>query len=114
MNASQFDKCVQESITNIKQVLAAKAQEYAHGDRLSNFKRAAQMNQCTPEKALVGMMSKHIISVLDLVDEIESGLYRRPNLRELINEKVGDNINYLILLRALVIERIDTQAKERK
>ena len=68
------------------------------GDRLYNFKRAAEISQTTPQKALIGMFLKHLVSVFDLADgKLES-------TPAMVNEKVGDAINYLILLEAILKE----------
>ncbi|MCP4127754.1 MAG: hypothetical protein GY753_11905 [Gammaproteobacteria bacterium] len=84
---------------SIKKVLGTKAGEYAHGgDRLHNFKVAAAVNDVPPEQALWGMATKHLVSVMDLV---AGRLVARP---EMVDEKIGDMINYLILLEAILKE----------
>ena len=100
MDSNMFNEIVNNRIDKIKSVLSSKASEYASEDRLYNFKVAAQINGCTPKRALWGMASKHLVSVMDLViDRVQSSEY-------LINEKVGDMINYLILLEALLMEEL--------
>lgn len=98
----------------MRKVLASKNKEYASdSDKLHNFKRAADMLRCTPEKALIGMATKHIISILDIVDKIEHYYNTIPDVKpseintpiSMIEEKIGDAINYLILLEALLKER---------
>lgn len=98
MNSDQFEKVLEDRITAIKEVLANKAKEYSREDRLYNFKRAAEISQTTPQKALAGMLMKHFVSVMDL---IEGSL---PTTEYLVNEKIGDLINYLILLEAILKE----------
>ena len=98
MNSQDFDKIVANRIEKIKSVLSSKAKEYAKGDRLYNFKRAAEIERVTTEKALLGMWTKHIVSVLDL---IEGSLAATEYM---VNEKIGDAINYLILLEAVLTE----------
>lgn len=101
MTTQDFDKLVERRVELIKSVLKSKAGEYASlGDRLHNFNRAADMLGTTKEKALVGMWTKHIVSVLDIVD---SGSTPR---KELIDEKIGDLINYAILLEACYMDRV--------
>lgn len=102
MKNEEFDNIVDFRIDRILAILRIKAEEYARGDRLSNFKRAAAMLGSTPERALVGMMAKHWVSILDMVDDIEKDISHEPSVW---NEKIGDSVNYLILLEALVIER---------
>ena len=103
MNTESFNKVVSHRIETIQRVLAAKAEEYARGDRLSNFKRAASIQGITPEKALVGMKSKHDVALQDFINDLDTG---KIQCYERWNEKIGDVINYLILLDGLVQERI--------
>lgn len=85
-----------------EKVLGAKADEYARGDRLSNFKKAAALLECTPEAALLGFVAKHIVALTDFVKDLETGKFQSL---ERWAEKTGDIINYMILLEALVVER---------
>ena len=98
MNISEFNYVLNQRISQIREVLSHKAKEYARDDRLHNFKVAADILGCSPAHALIGMKVKHDVSVLDLV--------RYPELRtpKLIDEKIGDSINYLILLEAILLE----------
>jgi hypothetical protein len=112
-----FEKILNRRIKLTKSVLPTKNKEYASdSDKLHNFKRAGAMLGCTPEKALIGMWTKHIISILDKVDEIEYKCNSESDCFpvfeddteeyiETIEEKIGDAINYLILLEALIKER---------
>ena len=85
-----------------------KSNEYATEDRLHNFKVAAEIQNCTPITALAGMMAKHTVSVYDLIKKQENGFVVS---REMWDEKIGDSINYLILLSALVQERFDEETE---
>ena len=103
MTQIEFDEILEHRIAEIRRVLGKKAAEYVRdGDRLSNFKRAAAMLQCQPEAALMGMLSKHLVSIMDMVDDISCEI-NHP--KEMWNEKLGDAINYLVLLDALLQER---------
>ena len=110
MNSEKFNKIVQDRCDKIVSILASKAQEYAKGeteesvDRLYNFKVASRISNTSPELALKGMMMKHIVSVFDLIDEAEKG---QAPTDYLIQEKIGDAVNYMILLEALLTERLE-------
>ena len=106
MNAMQFDKVVENRIALIQKILLAKRKEYApeSGDRLHNFNRASAMLSCSREKALIGMLSKHLVSILDIVDTIDKEK-TYPSIA-IVEEKIGDAINYLILLEAMLKEDI--------
>jgi len=104
MNAMNFDAVVERRCDLIKSVLVNKAKEYASDvDRLHNFKVAAKLgrDEMTPEQALWGMLRKHIVSVIDIIEDTAKGKYPSAAMRD---EKVGDSVNYLILLEALLIE----------
>lgn len=100
MQAMQFNEVLFDQFAKMEAVLAAKADEYAGGnDRLANFKKAAALQGITPEQACHGMMTKHIVSVSDMV---QSGKEYPMAMWE---EKLGDALNYYVLLKALVVER---------
>jgi len=100
MTPQDFDKLVERRIESIRTVLKSKANEYSIlGDRLHNFNRASDMLGVTKEKALVGMWTKHVVSILDIVD---SGA---TPAKVMLDEKIGDAINYLILLEAYYADR---------
>lgn len=101
MTAEDFDTLIlNRRLELTRMVLARKAGEYATTiDRLHNFKRAAAMTGQTPLKACVGMMVKHLVSVFDLVDAAAM-----PST-SVLDEKIGDSVNYLILLEALFVDR---------
>ena len=102
MKQEEFDIILKDRIKKVKKVLGAKAGEYAiGGDRLYNFKRAAEIGRTTPAKALLGMMMKHVVSVIDLIEDPDTVT------KERIDEKIGDTMNYLILLETILLEDIN-------
>lgn len=104
MNSKQFDVELKKRIKDIKNVLSTKSAEYSKAsDKHYNFKRAASIIQKTPETALWGMFLKHYVSIQDIVENIE--LTKEAPKEELVSEKIGDAINYLILLETLIKER---------
>ena len=112
MTSAEFDDILAMRIDKIRTVLSSKAVEYASSsDRLHNFKRAAALSGRTTAQALVGMWTKHLVSVLDIVDEDAHYAGPLPISRAFIDEKISDAINYLILLEAILIERTTTIPK---
>ena len=101
MRTEQFEEVINNRIETCKSVLCSKAEEYATDDRLHNFKVAGELQKCTAVKALGGMMAKHTVSVYDLIDDYEQGKEISPKMWA---EKIGDSINYLLLLTALLEE----------
>jgi len=103
MKNETFQKILEERIRKMRFTLAAKADEYASdADRLHNFRRAAAVLGCSSVRALLGMWSKHLVSVLDIVDAVEN---EKSVPEGMIDEKIGDAVNYLVLLEALLRER---------
>jgi hypothetical protein len=99
MTDETFNKIVSERVKKIQTVLSAKSKQYAlDGDRLHNFKVAARLLKTTPEQALWGIAVKHLVSVEDLV------MGRLAPTQETVDEKIGDMINYLVLLEAVLTE----------
>ncbi len=109
MNAREFKKIVKDRQKQTKDTLLTKAAEYAkNNDRLHNFKRAGLMNKQTPETSLWGMASKHLVSIIDMVESTEQDIY--PSVDQ-VDEKIGDMINYLHLLEASFAEHFDEEVQ---
>ena len=112
MNTKDFDSVVERRIEQIRIVLGAKAKEYSSDtDRLHNFKEGARMFNCTPERHLMFLNSKHLISINDMVTALDGPAKSYSILEAELaiakwEEKIGDAIDYLILLEGLVKERI--------
>jgi len=101
VNNKDFEALVNNRLKECRETLFAKGEEYSSDiDRLHNFKIAARIDGITPEKALWGMYRKHLVSVMDL----KNNPY--DYTPELVKEKIGDSINYHLLLEALLVERM--------
>lgn len=98
MTAEKFEEIISTQIVRCETILCSKAEEYATADRLHNFKVAGALQGISPVQALMGMMTKHTVSVADMCMSGEA----YP--QELWDEKITDSINYLLLLSALVRE----------
>jgi hypothetical protein len=82
-------------------VLLKKSEEYAtEDDKLHNFKIASALSGETAEQALWGFCIKHLVSISDMVAAGRTKQFTNDQW----DEKIGDAINYLILLRAQVLE----------
>ncbi len=81
--------------------LQRKTKEYTGDDtdRLGAFKAAAALQHTTPERALAGMLAKHIVSLYDMCfdNDTDYGI-------STWEEKITDSLNYLFLLKAIVKE----------
>jgi len=102
MKPQVFNQLVKETFKNATEVLSQKAKTYAtKDDRLDNFKQAALLSRKTPVDALKGMVDKHIVALSDFVYAYSRGLEVPAEEWE---EKIGDIINYMVLLRAMLKE----------
>ena len=98
MTTEKFNDIINRQIEHCRAILCNKAEEYATADRLHNFKVAGALQGISPAQALMGMMTKHTVSVADMC--LSGGAYPQ----EMWDEKITDSINYLLLLAALVRE----------
>ena len=103
MEISKFRELVDKRFKECSALmLGPKDAEYSRGgDKLYNFKRAAALQNITPEKALLGMWAKHIISVIDIINEIDEKIPTQV----ILNDKLNDTINYTFLLEGLIEDR---------
>ncbi len=85
-----------------------KNKEYSRGgDKFSNFIKAGALDGESPERALKGMWKKHVVSICDMVEDID-----RDNFcarEDVWLEKITDNIVYSILLYGLVDRRLNNE-----
>ena len=104
MTHDDFNKLLLDRTNKTVNVLECKSKEYATSrDKLHNFKRSAAITGETPAQVCVGFFVKHMTSILDLVDAEARG--GQPTVA-VLDEKIGDAINYLILLEAILVEGI--------
>ena len=68
MESEQFGFILHNRLASVEKTLTAKADEYARGDRLSSFKQIAKLLNITPEKALISLVSKHIVATVDFIN----------------------------------------------
>lgn len=101
MDSKEFDEFLEMTFDHIRDMLASKGAEYVPGtakiSRFHNFQIGAGLNQQTIEQVLWGFVTKHIVSLSDMVKKPAS-----ESKLEAWDEKIGDVINYMILLKAMV------------
>lgn len=113
LSRRDFDLLVEDQIKWIKKTLASKGDEYSPGqdDALHNFNVGMIMTQAsgkmkTREEVIWGMAMKHHISIMDMV-LFDVEIRPQTITVEKINEKFGDMINYLILMKASMLQTIE-------
>lgn len=114
MKRSEFNIVVEARLKSITEVLLKKGQEYASStDVFHNFKNSAGLSFHTcPEKIAWEFMVKHLRSIKDMLDHVDTGGYNGHPSEALIEEKMGDAINYLILIEGMLKERIKNEHQQ--
>jgi hypothetical protein len=109
MNSKKFNEIIERRLDLIEDTLTKKAAEYAiNDDRLHNFNKAAAFTSKSREECLWGMALKHLVSVTDIIDKVSVG--ELPS-KHLLDEKIGDLINYLCLLEVSIVEKIENNER---
>lgn len=108
MIREEFSKKVEKRIDLIRQTLLTKHKEYAKDDNVfRNFDEAAggfSLHGSSAE-VLWSYMTKHLVSIKDIVAD------NKPVNTEAVSEKIGDVINYLILLEAMLNQQNEKHCK---
>lgn len=105
MKAKEFDKLVVETVDTCKEIMVSKGGEYARGDdRLDNFKRNALILGLNPEDVWAIYFHKHVDAIDTFVQDVRNEL-DRPRSENILG-RFDDAINYLILGKALAVERM--------
>ena len=99
MTSKDFNELAEKVLSRTGETLTRKHGEYSlDEDVLGVFKRAGELQHEKASKALLGMLAKHVVSIYDhVVDDI-------PMTDDMALEKIGDTINYCILLYACLKE----------
>ena len=101
MERSEFAIIAEKTLAEISDTMVKKAKEYSTGDAFSNFKDAAGglSFHDKPEMVAWEFATKHFQSIKDII----SG--KVPANQAAIDEKFGDAIVYLLLMKGMMTER---------
>lgn len=103
MNQEHFNSLVKNVLEICSNKMISKGEEYSLDiDRLSAFKNASLYLSESPISVLLNYRAKHEMSIIDICNKMTRGQSYQKVSKDLLYEKVTDNINYLILLLALV------------
>ena len=108
MTREEFTNKVEKRIDLIRQTLLTKHKEYAKDDNVfRNFDEAAGgfSLHSTSSEVLWSYMTKHLVSIKDIVAD------NKPVDTTIVSEKIGDVINYLILLEAMLNQQGEKHCK---
>lgn len=110
MTENRFEQIVDETLNQIRETLIIKGKEYRRNNNpFHNFEEGSKRTGLIREKVLDGMLLKHEISIADITNDLTEG--KLPKI-ETIEEKFGDNLIYLILKKASIIDKIENEKLE--
>lgn len=99
-----FEKVINDTLAEVKELLIVKGKEYRRNDNVyHNFDQGAKIKGITPEKVLDGFLLKHEVSIADMTDDLDKGTL--PT-KEKVEEKFNDNIIYLLIKKAMILNRL--------
>lgn len=103
MNQKDFENLFEKTVAECRSLLVVKGGEYAgSADRLANFKRGSVDAGVSPLQTALIYWSKHVDSIKTYIRNDAAGV--KQVLSEPIEGRFDDAINYLILMKALVVE----------
>ncbi len=89
-----FQEFLQRRFNEILELRKEKAREYTKIEFDENFKKASLLLEIEPEQVALYYMTKHIVSIYDIVEN-------KRNMDKL-REKVNDVVVYLLLIEAML------------
>jgi len=104
MTLTEFKKLLQDRFRMIDSTFKVKQSEYANQtDVFENIKNGVGVSlfNTEPEQVAWSYAAKHLESIMSILKKLPE---EKPS-KELINEKIGDAINYLIIIEGLLKER---------
>lgn len=112
MTEKRFEEIVDNFLNKIRETLITKGKEYRRNNNpFHNFDVGAQRSGLIREKVLDGFLLKHEISIADITNDLEESIL--PKISTL-DEKFGDNVIYLILKMASIIDKIEQYDEEKE
>lgn len=106
MTENRFEEVVDCFLNSIRNTLLVKGVEYRrNGNVFHNFDEGSKRSGLIREKVLDGFLLKHEISIADITNDLVDG--KLPTIK-VLDEKFGDNVIYLIIKMASIIDKIES------
>lgn len=105
MKIAEFKHLLKVRFKKIEDTFTVKQKEYANEkDVFENIKNGVGLSvfNTEPEQVAWSYAAKHLESIMSILESLPE---EKPS-EELINEKIGDAINYLIIIEGLLKERL--------
>lgn len=105
MTEERFDEIIDKTLNQIRETLIVKGKEYRRNNNpFHNFNEGSKRSGLIREKVLDGFLLKHEISIADITNDLVDG--KLPKI-ETVEEKFGDNLIYLLIKKASIIDKIE-------
>lgn len=105
MTENRFEEVVDCFLNSIRETLITKGAEYRRQNNpFHNFDMGSKRSGLIREKVLDGFLLKHEISIEDITNDLVDG--KLPTIK-VLDEKFGDNVIYLIIKMASIIDKIE-------
>lgn len=108
MNEEQFNKFLEGELSRIREVMTIKSTYRTPENVFHNFDTGATIENKSREEIIWGMAIKHFISIQDIRSGLKEG--KLPS-KETLDEKYTDLINYLLLEKASIEDKIEKQKR---
>jgi len=107
MTEKRFDELIDQTLNQIRETLIVKGKEYRRNNNVfHNFDEGSKRSGLIREKVLDGFLLKHEISIADMTNDLVEG--KLPKI-ETVEEKFGDNLIYLLIKKASIIDKIENE-----
>lgn len=111
MKVELYEQLLYDTLRQVKNTLDVKAKEYwRENNPMHNFDQGATITGQTREQIIYGFALKHHISIADLRKDVAK--LDLPTA-EVINEKYNDAINYLILEKISMLEKVSKRNNDK-
>lgn len=110
MDKNNFEKETEKFLQDTLITMYSKGRDYSTVNNFfSNFESATGISFCdTREGVLWHYLTKHLQSIKDMVKVLEDGGENYGHFdKPKVDEKIGDAINYLLILRNMLNEHVD-------
>lgn len=107
MTTNEFNKIINTQLELCKKILIDKSIEYNQDEdeRLDCFIAGAKLSGKSLKEVLGGMMIKHTISIYQMINS------KKEYKLDKWTEKITDHINYLLILKSIIIEENNNKDK---
>jgi hypothetical protein len=110
MTEKKFDETIEATLEHLRNLLVVKGKEYRRNNNVfHNFDEGSKRSGLIREKVLDGFLLKHEISIADMTNDLEKGIL--PKITT-VNEKFDDNLIYLLIKKASIIDKIEQYSEE--